>query len=110
MIEFAYAADAAAPSAASGFMSMIPMLLIIAVMWFLMIRPQQQAEKRRREMVSQLKKGDRVLLASGFYGRVVQAGEHIIKVDLGKGTIVEVNANAIAAKVDDTPESAEKSE
>lgn len=110
MIEFAYA-NGAAPAAANGFMSFIPMLLVIAVMWFLMIRPQQKAEKQRREMVAALKKGDRVLLSSGLYGRVVQAGETIVKVDLGKNFVVEVNVNAIAAKVDDNhTEAAEKSE
>lgn len=100
MIEYAHAADAAAPAA--SWLNFMPMILIFVVMWFLMIRPQQQAEKKRRQMVAELKKGDRVLLASGLYGRVSQAGETIIKVDLGKGVIVEVNANAIAAKVDET--------
>lgn len=99
MIEYAHAADAAAPAA--SWVNFVPMILIFVVMWFLMIRPQQKAEKKRREMVAALKKGDRVLLASGFYGRVVQSGESIVKVDLGKSLVVEVNANAIAAKVDD---------
>lgn len=101
MIEVAYAADAA-QTAGGGLMSIMPMILVLVVMYFLLFRPQQQAEKRRREMVANLKKGDRVMLSSGFYGRVVQAGEHIVKVDLGKSFIVEVNANAIAAKVDET--------
>lgn len=99
MIEYAHAADAATPAA--SWVNFVPMILIFVVMWFLMIRPQQKAEKKRREMVASLKKGDRVLLASGLYGRVVQGGETIIKVDLGKSFVVEVNANAIAAKVDD---------
>lgn len=110
MIEFAYA-NAAAPAATNGLMNFLPMLLVIAVVWFLMIRPQQKAEKQRRAMVAALKKGDRVLLSSGLYGRVVQAGETIVKVDLGKNFVVEVNVNAIAAKVDDhSTEAAEKSE
>ncbi|AUX61384.1 preprotein translocase subunit YajC [Simonsiella muelleri] len=100
MIELAYA-DNGTAAAGGGLMGMIPFVLMLLVMWFLMIRPQQQAEKKRRQMVAELKKGDRVLLASGFYGRVVQAGEHIVKVDLGKGLVVEVAANAVSAKIDE---------
>lgn len=109
MIELAYA-DNGAAAAGSGLFGMIPFVLMLLVMWFLIVRPQQQAEKKRRQMVAELKKGDRILLGSGFYGRVVQAGEHIIKVDLGKSMIVEVAANAIAAKVDETNTEAVKSE
>ena len=82
----------------SAWMSMIPWLAIFAVMYFLMIRPQQKREKDRQKMISELQKGDRVLLMSGFYGRVVHAGEHIFTIDLGKGFTVEVERNAIASK------------
>lgn len=109
MIEFAYAAADAVP-AGNNWMSLLPMIAIFVVMWLLLIRPQQKAEKARRQMVTELKKGDRVMLASGLYGRVVQTGEHIIKMDLGKGTIVEVNPNAIAAKMNEQTEDGEKSE
>lgn len=105
MIEFAYAADAA--PAGGSWMSVLPMVAIFVVMWFLLIRPQQTAEKKRREMVSNLKKGDKIMLSSGLYGRVVQAGEHIFKVDLGKSFIVEVSPNAIAMKVEENQTSVE---
>lgn len=109
MIEWAYADNGTtSTTVGGGLMNMIPFVLMMVVIWFLMIRPHQQAEKKRRAMVAELKKGDRILLASGFYGRVVQPGESIVKVDLGKGVVVEVATHAISAKVDenvDTPKS-----
>ncbi len=86
----------------NAWMSILPWILIFGVMWFLMIRPQQKREKERQAMIGQLQKGDRVLLLSGIYGRVVSAGEHIFTIDIGKGTIVEVERNAIASKVEPT--------
>ena len=99
MIDFAYAAGTAGAQP-SPWMTMLPWIAIFAVMWFLMIRPQQKREKARQEMIGQLKKGDRVLLASGFYGRVVKTGETVFTIDLGRGFTVEVERNAIAAKAE----------
>lgn len=99
MIEFAHAADAATTQA-SPWVTMLPWIAIFAVMYFLMIRPQQQREKKRQAMINQLKKGDRVLLVSGFYGRVVKPSENVFSIELSKGLTVEVERNAIASKVE----------
>ncbi|MDO5357435.1 MAG: preprotein translocase subunit YajC [Conchiformibius sp.] len=99
MIEFAHAADAAAQP--NAWMGIVPWIAIFALMYFMMIRPQQKREKARQAMISELKKGDRVLLMSGFYGRVVKPGESVLTIELAKGVQVEVERNAIAAKVPD---------
>lgn len=100
MIELAYA-NTAAP-AQNPWMAMIPWIAIFVLMWFMMIRPQQKREKARQKMISELKKGDRVLLVSGFYGRVVRTGEHVFGVEIAKGMTVEVERNAIAALANET--------
>lgn len=84
-------------NAANPWMSLIPWIAIFVIMYFMMIRPQQKREKQRQQMISQLKKGDRVLLVSGFYGKVVKPGENIFTIELGKSLQVEVERNAIAA-------------
>ena len=61
----------AAPSFSSQFMQMIPFLAVVPIFYFLLIRPQQQQDRKRREMINQLKKNDKVLTAAGFYGTVV---------------------------------------
>lgn len=60
------------PAQPSPLMSMLPMLAIFAVFYFLIIRPQQKQQKEHEAMLKDLKKGDRVLLNGGLYGTVVQ--------------------------------------
>ena len=103
MIDFAHAADGAAAASQSPWSAILMWLPLIAIFYFMLIRPQQKREKARQAMISELKKGDRVLLAAGFYGRVVKTGEHIFTIDLAKGVNMEVHRNAIAAKVDANP-------
>ena len=103
MIDFAHDADGAAAASQSPWSAILMWLPLIAIFYFMLIRPQQKREKARQAMISELKKGDRVLLAAGFYGRVVKTGEHIFTIELAKGVNMEVDRNAIAAKVDANP-------
>ena len=103
MLHFPLAA-AAQPDLMSTVQSFLPLIFLFAMLYFMILRPKQRDEKRRREMLSELKKGDRVLLMSGMYGRVVKTGETVFTVELAKGFTVEVERNAIAAKVDNTAE------
>lgn len=98
MIELAHAATQ--PAAQNSLFNFLPMILIIGVFYFLMIRPQQKREKSRQTMISELKVGDRVLLVSGFYGKVMKTGDRVFTIEIGKGVQVEVERNAIANKVD----------
>ena len=103
MIDFSHAADGAAAASQNPWSAILMWLPLIAIFYFMLIRPQQKREKARQAMISELKKGDRVLLAAGFYGRVVKTGEHIFTIELAKGVNMEVDRNAIAAKVDANP-------
>ncbi len=102
MIDFAHAADGAVAANQSPWSALLMWVPLIAIVYFMMIRPNQKREKARQAMISELKKGDRVLLAAGFYGRVVKAGEQIFTIELARGVNIEVDRNAIAAKVDAT--------
>ena len=59
------------PAAASPFASLVPIVVIFAIFYFLLIRPQQQQAKEHEKMLGDLKKGDRVLLSGGLYGVIV---------------------------------------
>lgn len=64
-------------------MSQLPFLAImIAIFYFLLIRPQQKQEKARREMLSAIQKGDRVVTASGIHGRIAQLDEQTVSLNL----------------------------
>lgn len=77
-----------------------PLVLIMAVFYFLIMRPQQKKFKAHQAMVAALKAGDKVVLASGFKGTVKKAGEQFFTVEIARGIDVEVERNAIASKVE----------
>lgn len=113
MISIAYAADAAQNSAASGFGSFIPLILILLVFWFLVMRPQQQKYKKHQEMIAELKRGDKVILNSGFLGRITKVDDRFFTVEIADNVEVKVEKNAIADRYDpnatvDTPETIAK--
>lgn len=78
---------------------LVPLLLVVAVIYFLMIRPQQRAEKRRKEMLASVKKGYRVITAGGIRGTVAKLyeKEKIVLVTIAKGIDVEVALAKIEA-------------
>ena len=69
MIGLTYAADAAQPG---GLMSFAPLALILVVFYFLILRPQQKKFKAHQAMLAELKTGDKVILASGFTGKITK--------------------------------------
>ncbi len=86
----------AASGSTSTLVSLLPMLLIFVVFYFLLIRPQQKRQKEHRGMVANLGKGDEVLSNGGLLGKVTKVGENYITVELGEGMSVKMQAAAIA--------------
>ena len=93
----------AQPSGGSPVPLILFMVGIFAVFYFLMIRPQKQKEKQRRETIAQLKKGDRVVTIGGIHGEVVGLKERtmIIKVDPDSGATLKMNRSAVHRVVGD---------
>ena len=83
---------------AETLLQMVPIALMFAIFYFLLIRPQQQKAKDHRETVSKLKKGDNVILAGGILGKIsrVRDGDPEIDVEIAKGTIVTVIRSAVS--------------
>ena len=75
------------------------MIALFAVMYFLMIRPQQKRAKQHQEMQAGLSAGERVLLTSGMFGTVAHVGERQIIVELAPGVEVTVLKGNVARKV-----------
>ena len=78
------AEQAPAATGGGGFGSLLPMFIaFIAIMYFLMIRPQQKREKERRQMLASLSKGDKVVTSGGMCGTIVSISENnvVLKVD-----------------------------
>lgn len=110
MILFAQAAQEAAKPAAqqSGGMGMlVPMLLIFAIFYFMMIRPQQRKEKDRRKMIDELRAGAKVVFAGGFIGTIKESREKTFLIEIASGVSVEV-ARASVTGIAEEPAPAAK--
>lgn len=89
-------AQAAAGGAAGGIIGFVPILLIFAIMYFLMIRPQQKKVKEHKAMVEALRRGDQVVTSGGMIGKVVKVADAEVEVELAPNVKVRVIKNTIA--------------
>nr|WP_283254371.1 preprotein translocase subunit YajC [Ramlibacter paludis] len=79
----------------SSFMSLLPLVLMFVVLYFVMIRPQMKRQKEHRAMVEALAKGDEVATAGGLIGRVTKLGDHYLGIELAPGVEVQVQRTAV---------------
>jgi preprotein translocase subunit YajC len=93
---FAQATTQAPSGATNIFLQLVPFLLIFVVMYFMMIRPQQKKAQEMRNMHSNLKRNDRILMASGIIGVVVKVEEQELTVDIADGVHVKILKSAVA--------------
>lgn len=90
-----------APAAAAGgdmqstLMSMLPLLLMFVVLYFVMIRPQMKKQKEHRAMIDALAKGDEVVTAGGFLGKVSKLGDAYVGIELANGVEVQMQRSAV---------------
>ena len=90
-----------APAAAAGgdmqstLMSMLPLLLMFVVLYFVMIHPQMKKQKEHRAMIDALAKGDEVVTAGGLLGKVSKIGDSNIGVEVAAGVEVQMQRSAV---------------
>ena len=90
-----------APAAAAGgdmqssLMSLLPLVLMFVVLYFVMIRPQMKKQKEHRAMIDALAKGDEVATAGGLVGKVTKLGDNYLGVEIAQGVEVQVQRTAV---------------
>ncbi len=92
----AYAAGAAAPGGGDLISMFLPLILIMGVFWFLLIRPQQKKMKEHQNMLANLRRGDTVVTSGGLIGKVARVSDEDVSVDLSEGVRVKVRKSYIA--------------
>jgi len=95
---FAQAAPAAAAAGndmQSNLMSMLPLVLMFVVLYFVMIRPQMKKQKEHKAMIDALAKGDEVATAGGFLGKVTKMGDNYIGVEISSGVEIQLQRAAV---------------
>ena len=90
----------AAPAAASGdtqssLLSLLPLVLMFVVLYFIMIRPQMKRQKEHKAMVEAVAKGDEVVIGGGVLGRVSKLGDTYLHVEVANGVELQVQRQSV---------------
>ncbi len=100
LISAAMADSAASSQSSSGFMSLVPMLFFIGIIYFLLIRPQQKRAKLHQELISSIKKGDKVVTNSGIIGTVTKIlNEQEVLIEVADKVFVKFVKSTISSVV-----------
>ena len=94
-ISSAFAQTAAGGDVQSSLMSMLPLVLMFVVLYFVMIRPQMRKQKEHKAMIDALAKGDEVVTAGGLLGKVTKIGDNTLSVELAQGVEVQLQRGSV---------------
>jgi preprotein translocase subunit YajC len=94
---FAQTAPAAAADGGmqSSLMSMLPLVLMFVVLYFVMIRPQMKKSKEHRAMIDALAKGDEVATGGGILGKVTKLGDSYLSLEVASGVEIQIQRSAV---------------
>ena len=95
MLDFLAAGTAAA--APPGWLQFLPIVGMVAIFWFLIIRPQMRQQKLHRERIAAVKKGDQVVTAGGLVGKVTKVDDQYAEIEIAQG----VRVKAVKATIGD---------
>lgn len=95
LISSAMAQDAV-PAAPSALGSFLPLIAIVVIFWFLLIRPQMKRNKQHRELVSSLAVGDEVITAGGILGKVTRVDDNFLSVQVAEDTVIRLQRHSVA--------------
>ena len=99
MIDIAYAMGGAGGEGAAGFSGFIPIILMFVIFYFLLIRPQQKRLKETRSMITNLKKGDRVITSGGLHGRITGIDDTTLTLEIADKVRVKVGRSNVAGMI-----------
>jgi len=88
-------AQTGAPIGGGDLWSMLPIILMFVVLYFIMIRPQMKRAKEHRALVDALQKGDEVVVAGGIVGRISKVGDNYVSVQVANGVEIQVQRPSV---------------
>ncbi|QCD52295.1 preprotein translocase subunit YajC [Campylobacter sp. RM16192] len=80
--------------------SLLPLIVLFAIFYFLVIRPQQKQQKEHQKMLAALEKGDKIITSGGLYCEVIKPEDDFIKVKLNDDVIVRISRDFVARKIE----------
>jgi preprotein translocase subunit YajC len=109
LISTAFAMGANEGQAAGGLAGFLPIIILFAIFYFLLIRPQQKKAKEHREMISNLKKGNRIVTSGGIYGTIISIDDTTIGLEIAEKVKIKLSRGNVAGRISDN-ETAVKSD
>ncbi len=97
-IAYALGQGGAGQGGAGGFSGFIPLILMFVIFYFLLIRPQQKKTKEHRQMITDLKKGDRIVTSGGIHGRITGLDDDTLTVEIADRVRVKVARGNVGGK------------
>ncbi len=95
----AFAQTTAPGAQPPGWVQAVPLVAMVAIFYFLILRPQQKREKMRQGFVSSLKRGDEVVTSTGMFGRVEGLTDQFVTLEISDGVRVKMLRSAIMSSV-----------
>ncbi|MCL2766873.1 MAG: preprotein translocase subunit YajC [Peptococcaceae bacterium] len=83
------------------YISILYILALVGILYFMMIRPQQQRQKKQQEMIDSLRVSDRIVTVGGIYGSVVAIKDNTFIIKIAEDVQVELQRSAVGQKIDD---------
>lgn len=93
LISNAHAADAA--PAGGGVMEFLPLIALLLVFYFLILRPQQKRAKEHKQLIDALQKGDEIVTIGGALGKVVKVDENYVSVEIAANVVITIQKTAV---------------
>lgn len=89
-------AQAAPAQQADPIMSFLPLIILFVIFYFLLIRPQQKKAKEHTALVTGLQKGDEIVTSGGILGKITEAGENYVTVNIADNTDIKIQRQAVS--------------
>lgn len=96
-ISDAMAEGTAATSTADSWMGLLPLVAMMVLFYFILIRPQSKRAKEHKTMVEALQKGDEVVTQGGILGKITQVSENFVTVEISRDVSIHVQKHAVTA-------------
>ena len=98
---FAMGASGGATGQAGGLAGFLPIIILFAIFYFLLIRPQQKKAKDHRDMIGNLKKGTRIITSGGIYGTIISIDDTTIGLEIAEKVKIKISRGNVAALITD---------
>lgn len=96
MVNWAYAAQGGGAEASPMWTFVVPMIFMVAIFYFLLIRPQQRKAKEHKQMLDNLKRGDRIVTAGGLIGEITAISDQTVTIEIADKIRVDVGRAYVA--------------